>query len=30
TSLGNVETKGADPAKAFSDALKNIAQVTGG
>ena len=29
-SLGNVETKGADPAKAFSDALKNVAQITGG
>ena len=28
-SLGNVETKGADPAKAFSDALKNVAQITG-
>jgi cellobiose transport system substrate-binding protein len=30
TDLGNVETKGADPTKAFSDALKNIAQITGG
>ncbi len=30
TDLGNVETKGADPAAAFSDALKNVAQVTGG
>jgi cellobiose transport system substrate-binding protein len=29
TSLGNVETKGADPAKAFNDALANIAQVVG-
>ncbi|MDQ1485444.1 MAG: cellobiose transport system substrate-binding protein [Actinomycetota bacterium] len=30
TALGNVETKGLDPAKAFSVALKNIAQITGG
>jgi len=29
TSLSNVETKGAAPAKAFSDALANIAQITG-
>jgi cellobiose transport system substrate-binding protein len=29
TSLSNVETKGAAPAAAFSDALKNVAQVTG-
>jgi cellobiose transport system substrate-binding protein len=29
TDLGNVETKGTDPAKGFSDALKNIAQITG-
>jgi len=29
TSLSNVETKGAAPAKAFSDALANIAQIVG-
>ncbi len=29
TSLSNVETKGAAPAKAFSEALANIAQITG-
>jgi cellobiose transport system substrate-binding protein len=29
TSLGNVETKGEAPAKAFSEALANIAQVVG-
>ncbi len=30
TSLSNVETKGETPAKAFSEALANIAQVVGG
>jgi cellobiose transport system substrate-binding protein len=30
TSLANVETKGEAPAKAFSEALANIAQVVGG
>jgi cellobiose transport system substrate-binding protein len=30
TSLGNVETKGEAPTKAFNEALANIAQVVGG